>query len=501
MLKKSDFLYIILSFFIIMVFYIFFSANLSTNAGNYSNLKSVSIPEGYSAIGEYYDEDASFVVLCGHQPDDKRTQNIITMLSDLKIPYRMFSTIDEIDNSGKDKVELIIITAKSWEEIGNKDLLIKYAAEYEKNLIFTTILDEDNGEYNKKIGIMTKGGRINIDGIMIFEEMFIQGMEYYDKLNMYVEDIKVDSRCKKLAVEWTKDKTEQRDLTPLIWRKRDGNGCYYVVNGDLLISDNGMGILTGILSQIQEDFIYPVVNAKVCLLDSFPELNNPFEDKINELYSRDTNKFIRDIVWPSMVKLGENNNLIFSARLNEPVLEKEVMKYEYLKSMMKKWKCEIEEVPNTDALELPYVCSGHERNTTDTLNMQSSVSGKGFALQYLDMTEIMGKNADDAQYEWSKYSLELSKKMYSLYHDTDWVEALPLSQAEERYKRYVLLQPHIDKTETQIRITTDNFYDICFYILRTDKKVIKGNGYEVSDIGDNAYLISVYKASVAVSLE
>lgn len=499
MLKKSDFFYIILSFLAIIIFYIFFSTNISINIGNYTDLSVVSIPESYSSIEEYNVENAAFVVLCGNQKNDEKTQNIMKMLSDLKIPYTIYSTVDEISTTHKDKIETIIITAQSWEEIGNKDLLIEYASQQGKNLVFTDILEEDSGEYNKKIGIMKKGGQINIDGIMIFKEMFIQGMVYYDKLNMYVEDIKVDARCKKLAVEWTKEKTEQRDLIPLIWRKRDGNGCYYVVNGDLLMSDNGMGILTGLLSQMYEDFIYPVVNAKICLLDSFPELDNAYEDKINELYSRDTNKFIRDIVWPTLVKLGQKNNLIFSVRPNQQVSDNLMMKYDYLKKMMKKWKCEIEEDTETGDLELPYVCAGHERSTTDTFNMQSSVSGRGYAAHYLDMTEIMGRNGDDSRYEWSKYSLELSKKMFDIYNDTDWTDALPLSQARERYKRYLLIKPYIVKTDTTIRIDTENFYDICFYIIRTDKKIVNGDGYEAEKIGDNAYLIKVFKDSVSVS--
>lgn len=501
MLKKSDYFYIVLSFMAIIIFYIYFSANISTNAGDYKDLPFVSIPKNNFSAEEYNVENAPFIVLCGKQQNNENTQNIIKMLSELKISYSIFSTVDEISSTHIDKIETVLITANNWEEIGNKDLLIEYASKYGKNIVFTDILEEENGEYNKKIGILKNGGQTNIDGIMIFKEMFIQGMVYYNKLNMNVKDIKVDARCKKLAAEWTKEKTEQRDLIPLIWRKIDGKGCYYVVNGDLLASDNGIGIMTGLLSQMYEDFIYPVVNAKTCLLDSFPELDNEYENKINELYSRDTNKFIRDIVWPSLVKLGQKNNLIYSARPNEKISENAIMKYEYIKKMMKKWKCEIEEETKTDNLELPYVCSGHEKTSKDTYNMQSSVSGRGYAAQYLDMTEIMGRNADNPEYEWSKYSLELSKKMFDIYHDTDWTDALPLSQARERYKRYMLIKPYIVKTETSVRIDTDNFNEICFYIIRTDKKIVNGDGYEAEKIGDNAYLIKVFKDSVSVSLE
>jgi hypothetical protein len=287
----------------------------------------------------------------------------------------------------------------------------------------------------------------------------------------------------------------------LIWEKRYGNGCFYGVNGDFLDSEYGIGFLTGIFSEIEDDFIYPVVNAKANLLDCFPELDNEYENAIQELYYRDTNMFIRDTIWPALVKLSEANTVVFSARLSRPVSETNTEDYNDLAELFERRSFEIDDSLETETPELPYLCYGHERNNEDIFKMKCSISGAGLATHYIDMSEVMGKNADNDKYEWSAYYLELSKFMYDLNQDTDWMNAVTESEALERYKRYLLLRPVIEKTNEEINIRTENFHDQCFYIIRTDKMISSGEGYEADKIGDNAYLISVSKEDITISLQ
>ena len=500
MLKISDYVFMMLSFFSIMVFYLVFSGTLSTNLGIYNTLDSIELPKHYSQEEEYRVEEPVFAVICGNQETSEKTQNIVRMIAGLKKEYAVFSTVDQIGEQQVDRITTIVITADNWGEIGNKDLLIQYAEEKGKNLIFTDIMKEETEEYNRIIGILKNEGSARIEGLMIFEGMFIQGMVYYDDLEMEVSNIAVDARCKKLIVEKTKNQKEQRDLIPLLWEKRYGKGCFYTVNGDFLATESGIGIFNGIIAQIEDTFIYPVVNAKAELLDSFPELDNPYEDEIKNMYSRDTNMFICDIVWPTVVKLGESNKLIFSTRLNYPVEEKDQLNYKYLTEMMRKRSYEVDDSFSDNEWEIPYVSSGHKRSENEILKMQSAISGQGLATHYLDMSEIMGKNANDKDYEWSSYSLELSKLMHDLYKETDWIDTMTVSQAEERYKRYLFIHPEIEKNGKEISIKTNNFFDVCYYVIRTEKTVLPGDNYEVTKIGENAYLIEVLRDNISIQL-
>lgn len=500
MLKISDYIYIMLSFFAILIFYLIFSGGLSINSGINEPLETVVIPENYSAEEEYRSEEPVLAVVCGNQADSERTQNVIKMAAALKIEYAVFSAAEQITERQAAKATTIVVTADSWEEIGNKDLLFDYAGQQGKNLVFAGIMEEQAGEYNKTIGVLKNEGTVKIEGVMLSEEMFIQGMVYYDDIDMEAADITTDARCKKLMTEKSKEQVEQRELVPLIWEKKYGKGCFYVVNGDFLTGGYGIGIFTGILSQMEDTFVYPVINAKANLLDSFPELDNSYESRIEELYNRDTNMFVRDIVWPSLVKLGESNNLVFSMRLNRPVGEEQKDNYEYLAGLIQRRYYEIDDSFKEQEPELPYICSGHKQSEKEVFKMQSSISGAGLATHCLDMSEVMGKNADNSEYEWSGYSLELSKLMHSLYQDTQWVDAMTVSQASERYKRYLLLRPVIEKSGQEITIKTENFHDLCFYMMRTEKTVLSGDGYEVTKAGEDAYLIKVLKDNISIQL-
>jgi hypothetical protein len=58
----------------------------------------------------------------------------------------------------------------------------------------------------------------------------------------------------------------------------------------------------------------------------------------------------------------------------------------------------------------------------------------------------------------------------------------------------------ISKTDEEIHIKTENFHDQCFYMIRTEKTIASGEGYEVEKVGNNAYLISVSQEDITISL-
>ena len=502
MLKVSDYVAMMLSFLAMLAFYLIFTGNLSINLGISNSLDPLEMPQEFSVIKESNEEEPVYAVLCGGQQEGQQTEDAIWMLSNLKKEYALFSTVEEISQEQIESVGTIVVTADSWNEIGNPAILLDYAEKQGKTLIFTGILEEKEGEsYNKTIGILKNRGTATIDGIMISEGILIQGMVYFDDLEMEVADITADARCRKLMIEKSKEDVEQRDLIPLLWEKRYGEGRFYVVNGDFLTKEKGMGIFTGILSQIEDIFVYPVVNAKANLLDSFPEFDNPYEEQIESLYSRNTGMFLRDILWPSIVKLGEPDGLVFSARLNRKVREQDEEDYEYLARLMEKRGCEIDDSFTEPEMQLPYVSKGHYRKEEEIFRMQSNVSGWGLSTHYLDISEVMGKNAENPEFEWSSYSLELSKLMNDLYKDADWLDAMTVSQALERYKRYLLAEPVITKGEDQITLETKDFHDECFYIIRTNKTVLPGAGYETERIGEDTYLIRSLQDKILIGLK
>lgn len=500
MLKRSDYVAIILSFVAMLVFYLILARNLSVELGVPEQLSPMQMPEDYDPVDAWEAEEPEIAVVCGSRENSDRARAMAEMLANLKKPYGLFPTVERITAEQARHIGTIIVTADSWDEIGDGDTLLEYTKRG-KRVIFTQMMTGTDAEArNRTIGVQHNNGEVEIEGVLLSDKLLIQGMVYHDSLNCTVSDIRLDARCGKLMVEWSREDKDGKDQIPLIWEKRYGEGWIYGVNGGFLTGEYGMGILTGLLSRMEDAFVYPVVNAKVNLLDSFPELDNPYEEQIQTMYSRNTNMFLRDIVWPYLVKLCELHGLVLSTHTGGPPPADMEEETRILTDLIRRRGCEVDQSGQATELELPRTCSGHIRTVESIFKMQSSVSGMGLAVHYLDMEEIMGENSGDPDYEWNAYSLELSKLMYDLYQKTDWMDAMTLSMAEERYKRYVLLKPEIRQEEDHITIETENFDEVCFYVVRTDRQAVAGSNCEVSRIGENAYLVKAVDREAVVLL-
>lgn len=500
MLKISDYVAIVLSFVAMLVLYLIVAHNLSISLALNELLNPVSLPESYDLAAEWESDEPEFALVCGQRGSAEETNEITALVSNLKKTYKVFPTVESITDDQAQSVRTIIVTATSWDQIGSADKLFQYAQEG-ATVIFPHLMTGRNAEtLNKTLGVLDVGEGTEIEGILLSDRLMVQDGVYHDSLACSVSQVTVDSKCSKLMVEWSEEDKEQKDMIPLIWEKRHGSGALYVINGDFLNERYGMGILTGLLSCANDVFIYPVINAKVNFLDSFPQLDNPYEDRLQDMYSRDSNMFVRDIVWPYMVKLCEMNGLVITAHTESQPSPEVKDKFQGLVDMMERRGCEVIVGEDEPGSQVPYTVEGFTRSGESIFGVQCGVSGMALVSHYLDISQIMGTNADDPLYEWNTYSTELSKLMDEIYQDTEWVDAVTLSTAEERYKRYVMMQPEFDQADDGITIKTGNFDKMCFYLVRTEKPVSAGSNCEVTKVGEGAYLVKALDQEATLSL-
>lgn len=78
------------------------------------------------------------------------------------------------------------------------------------------------------------------------------------------------------------------------WRK--GSTC--VINGNFLSDPCCAGLLTGAVSLLLPDFIYPILGVKAVFLDDLPMIT-PEEDSLcRQVYGYSGEGFVRDVMWP-----------------------------------------------------------------------------------------------------------------------------------------------------------------------------------------------------------
>lgn len=490
MLKISDYVAITAGFFGIMLFYLIFSGIIVIDYGTDSSLPVI---EWEKAEEKEQIKAAEYVVLYGTEAEGETTAQVMQMLDKLKKGYIAGSRIEDLTDEQRNAARVFIVTTGDPGQADEQQELLNLARE-EGKYIFYTMLSGENTGYEKQLGIFESHEETEIDGMMIFEGLLVQGMVYYEELPMTVREITLDASCTKMIQERSREEKKQNLLTPLLWKKQCGSGKIYAANGALFSDESDIGLFTGILADMEDVFLYPVVNSSAVLLDYFPDYEHADQQMIRNLYSRDPVMYIRDVIWPAMDKIGHSEQLILSGRSH---VENKTDDYYDMQLQMQRSGGIIME--GKEGNLLPVVCEGHFYSDDKRYQMESMASGEGLASSYLDIREVMGSR-EEAEFEWAAYSLELSKNMHDIYKNVQFLESVNWLEAEERFKRYEKIEPEFTVTDGGIQIIADGFVDVWYCMIRTEKNPEDGQGYEIQQVGKDAYLLEIRQQEIVVSL-
>lgn len=491
MLKLSDYVAIIAGLAGVLLFYLIFSGNLVINYGTEIELPEIALE---AQLEREEPKTAKYVVLYGEERDSAVSQQVMRMLDKLKIDYISRENLQELSGGQKEKATVFLVTAKNLEETGNWQELLEIV-KTEGKQVFFTVLPKAGDDYSRELGILEDRGEITIDGVMIFEGILIQGMLYYEELPLTVRNISLDASCTKMILERSRENKKQNQLTPLVWKKQYGEGKIYSCNGSFLSEEAGIGILTGILADMEEVFLYPVINGNAVLLDYYPDFEHVDQAMIYERYSRDPVMFTRDVIWSSMDKIGHSEGVIISGRSS---MENRDDDFRDVQVQMQRSGSIILE--GGEGMLLPIVSEGHIPNDEKRYQMESRASGEGIATCYLDMRQVMG-GGEGETYEWSEYLFDLSNNMYDIYRNNHFLEEVNWREAEERYKRYVKIRPEFTFSDDSIGISAEDFVDVWYCVVRTERNIEEGDGYTVQKIGEEAYLLEIRQQEVRILMD
>lgn len=100
-------------------------------------------------------------------------------------------------------------------------------------------------------------------------------------------------------------------LYTCVWQK--GGAC--LINGTFLTDMRYMGLLTGAISALLPDFIYPVLGVKAVFLDNFPMVTSAGDELCRQLYGYSAEGFVRDVVWPAFQGISLRTNTPYTASI------------------------------------------------------------------------------------------------------------------------------------------------------------------------------------------
>ena len=98
-------------------------------------------------------------------------------------------------------------------------------------------------------------------------------------------------------------------MPPVIWSKINDNNTVFVVNGDYMKNDIGLGMISAMEYQLSDYQLYSVVNAQNFSVVNFPSLTEENTEQMNKIYSRNSLVVERDLIWPGITAIALNNSL------------------------------------------------------------------------------------------------------------------------------------------------------------------------------------------------
>lgn len=258
---------------------------------------------------------------------------------------------------------------------------------------------------------------------------------------------------------------------PLIWEKSFEKGRIVFLNGIDFFRNSLESIAAGCIGLCQENFLYPVINAKSVIIEENAE--NREETDINNIYSFfKTNNMIQDII---------DTKQIYD------------VKYSIINSKEKILK------------SLEEVSTGFKKDDFNTFKYLNMLDFYGIFYHYIDKADFEKVEEQGKDYGlqnvWNSYYIQFCDILEDLEDNYKSIRNISLEEVRDVVEVYNKIDPIISYEGNKIKGCCNGFFGQAFFYLRTDKKPSsENNKCEIKNISDNFYLVTINSPSFEIKL-
>ena len=221
-------------------------------------------------------------------------------LKKAKMPYTLTQLLED---SKRQKGNLIIDSSLLNDPEAFK--VIERSIRDEKTIIFSNMPKaEDIKKYNLEeiLGIAKIKREKEYNQLNLVPGFMLGG--FHEFRNMRYRGYEID------LLFSTKVYGFANDNAPIIWRNTYKGSQVYVINGPFMDTNASYGMLTALMGEVFENYIYPVVNTRLITYEGFPYISQENEQQFEEIYSRDAMKVQNDILLPEILTLNRRREFI-----------------------------------------------------------------------------------------------------------------------------------------------------------------------------------------------
>lgn len=308
MIKKSQ--YVQLTLLILLVFVLFLLTATSISFQNDVVITKADVPELTQAVvveAEQESENAEIVIIEGS--NTLNANNIALQLDSLKKNYQRYRNIRQVPDLVKKNMKQLILCSNRTEGYYTYEDILTVSKQG-TDIIFATLpVKEDlTQEWKDLLGIRYIGERYTQKGISVFDGFMTGGIRWYEDYRIRTVRVKTNSDCKTYIAgindEILQGRVRNEDATDIVWRKIINNSRLFVINGAFFAENTYNGVLSSVLFKSTSDCIYPIVNAKMLLIEDAPYLSDENTKEVEKLYARTAYRFLEEIAIPAIVSLS-----------------------------------------------------------------------------------------------------------------------------------------------------------------------------------------------------
>ncbi len=498
MFSLKNYIGFMLIFTIIFTFFalITMNVNIRTVKEEFTELNQSSVDNlsfrSYALGEDILPEQETYCVV-GDDINDSVLANITFMLDASKKPYWLVNQISHLSQEQVANLTGIIYTTPSvspqeTEQINN---LLKMGIP----VLFAVLPDEvslQNPELCNTLGIMSYGQTLSQTGIHIVEGVLIGGRMIGEEIEAKSRSVELHPTCKTYiryddpeSDSNSENALKNEHQNSLLWRTYYEGTIVQVFNNNLLESAEGYGIFMNSLAQMQDLFIYPVINSFAVSAKNFPMGNN-YDDDAMRLFGRDTQGSLRDIVWPDFLLLSKATDIRYTF-FTEDSQPSELWLAEMRKRDFK--------IFQHDGELFIVTARGFNNPGQSNLLSRSLITAFGLINHKLDMGDIYLKEDD-----WRDLYKPFSTQISVLSKDYPWISKDTLDIFKDKLDRYITLTPEYKLDGNDLSISC-NQPDISF-IIRTKPRVVLHNpeSATITQIEDGCYLLKMQENQAFVKI-
>ena len=217
-----------------------------------------------------------------------------------KIPYSLGKSLKDL----KDTEENVVISGTMLRDAKDLEIFRNLVSKKRKIIIIGMphIKYIENNNLKEILGLARLGEGVEQKELTLVPGFMLGGLHEFKKFPYETRDARLLYSTKVYAYG--------KDEAPVIWRNIYEDSEVYMINGDFMDGNVPYGIMSGIMAEIYQDYLYPVVNGRLMVYEDFPYVSDENKDNLEKLYNRDAMKFQYDILMPDILTISERRSFI-----------------------------------------------------------------------------------------------------------------------------------------------------------------------------------------------